>query len=469
MSELDIRSLSEIRPGDEAGAVRLSREFLTSMYVLVKNGLVFDDNNPVLLNACDRAAAVVNIIREHNDGAAAIQFLPDGVYVNRTLVKLDSGAHERGEYLHTVWRTFGVGEISATAATTGASWLDVIRELKRCIRTGADSDALKDHVAGSVKLSAVDEFVHASSEESDRVRALRAYCMASLVAEDMLAAMRAGNHVRIVDIKRPLQEMISVAERSTDLLMALVHVKRHKRSVADHLVNTATLTICMAQHLDMTRGALTRLALQACLHGVGHAFDVHPSAPDPDAREAAFALQAVCTLLRTSSSPGLYKGRVIAANEVRLWANHETETSDYPYPPSAAARLIAVAHGYDLMTTPTESRPALLPDEAMRVVMAEAGRRYDDTAVRLLVDVLGVYPVGSVVELTTGQIGIPIRASSSDTGWGFPMVKIVREPDGPLTDGPVVDMTEDAGGIRRMKGCVDTEAQGVNTPAFLIG
>lgn len=463
-----IDPLRDIDLEDEGARAKLHRELLMSMYILVKNGLLFDENNPTLHDSCDRVSAIANALLEIDDGAAAIQFLPDGVYVNRQLVKLDSNTYARGEYLYTIWKAFGVGEIAAMSQTTRRDWIELIAALTQCIRSNAGDDALRDRVLTNLRLSPLDQVTHGEhSAAGERVRAVRAYAVAHLIVGELLDNAHAHRPARVVTLKRAVQELISVAPQCSDLLLALVHLKRHKASIAHHLVNTAVLVICMAVSLDLDRAAMTELALRASLHDIGIAFQDGDVPDDPVEADAVRSLESVCCVIRISMSPHKYPGRVVTANEMYLWANSDPEAS-YPYAASPATRLIAVAHAYDALTTPTGSRPALLPDEAVRVITAESGRRYDDTAVRMLVDLLGVYPVGSVVGLTTGEVAIVVRAGSSENSWSMPLIQVVRDSRGQLVDGAVLDIARDTRAGRRIAGSVDAEHAGVNTPAYLM-
>jgi hypothetical protein len=453
---------------DEAARARLHRELLLGMYILVKNGLLFDENNPTLHDSCDRVTAIANALLEIDDGAAAIQFLADGVYVNRQLVKLDSNTYPRGEYLFTIWKAFGVGEIAAMSETSRSDWLELIGALTQCIRTNAGEDALRDRILTNLRLSPLDEVTHGEhSGSGERIRAVRAYSVAYLIVGELLDNAHTRRPARVVALKRALQELISVAPRCQDLLLGLVHLKRHKASIAHHLVNTAVLVICISVSLELERGELTELALRACLHDIGIAFQSGDVPEDPFEADATRSLESVCCVIRISSAPHKNPGRVVTANEMYLWANSDPEAK-YPYSASSATRLIAVAHAYDALTTPTRSRPALLPDEAVRVIMAEAGRRYDDTVVRLLIDLVGVYPVGSAVGLSTGEVAIVLKAGGSEQSWATPLIRIVRDSEGRLIDGPILDLARDTRTGRQIIGSIDAEHAGVNTPAYLM-
>lgn len=461
----------DIDPRTAAGRARLHRELLTANFVLVKNGLLFDGNNPVLVQSCERVARIANLTRAHNDGAAALEFLPDGVYINRQLVRLDSASYERGEYLYTVWKAFGVGEIDPLGDTQADDWLAVVGELQRCIRAGAGADALRDRTIGQVRLAALDEVHHGTGlNVSVRFRALRAYAVATLVVDDLLRRLIAERPVRLVDLKRPLQELIASADECPELLLALVHLKRHKASLAHHLVNTAVLVICMTRDIEMARSKRTELAVSACLHDIGRAFDPAEVGGDPDDYEAWCAVESTCRLVRLATTPVRFPGRVIAATELPHWANALPDEHDYPYAVGPRGQLVAIAHAYDLLTSPMPHRPATTPAEAVRLLMAEAGRRFGEVAVARLVELLGAHPVGSVVEMSTRELAIVVRAghAADDDAWDRPTVKLVREPGGTAVDGPTLDLATDAAGGRTIVREVDAEDAGINLPAYLM-
>ena len=118
------------------------------------------------------------------------------------------------------------------------------------------------------------------------------------------------------------------------------------------------------------------------------------------------------------------------------------------------------------MTSPGKKNPALLPDEALRVILKEAGRRYDEAVVRLLVNAVGMYPIGSVVALSNGKTAIVVGISKNGDP-ALPRVKVIRDKNGKQVDGASVDLaTVDS---VRVVGCADAEEEAVNIPAFLLG
>ena len=457
---LDPSILAQLRSEQPEGLVRLHREYLAAVYVLVKNSLIFELNNPALHRACARAAAVANTVRDYGEQVAAIAFLADGVYVNQTLLKLTGSVFEQGEYLHAIWSELGVGEIEAIDRTSQADWLELARQLKLAA-VSRESEPLRDVKLERIHLSPIDAASHNENVSvSDRFRALRAYSLTYLAVDELIRRIDGGSKLRVVDVKRALQQVIDVARSCPDLLLALVHMKRHKLDVAHHLTNTAVLVIAAVRTFELPRRQIAELAVQAILHDVGSAFVVAGAGEEAAAAEWVRRWVDIATIRYRNL------GRLVVANESRLWIEPPARSADdYAWPLWNASRLVAVARAYDRMTTPTRERPALLPDEALRVLIAEAGRAYDLFSVKLLVNEVGVYPVGSTVSLSDGRLAIVIEAPRS--GAAAPKVKIVSELGGQPMDGAVLDLAAEPG--VSILGCVDPEEHAINTPAFLLG
>lgn len=457
---LDPSILELLKTEDPLGLVKLHREFLAAIYVLVKNSLIFALNNPALHNACSRAAAVANTVREYGEHAGSIAFLSDGVYVNQTLLKLAGGVFEQGEYLHAIWGELGVGEIESVDETSRDDWLELASRLKDAVMS-REVEPLRSVKLDRIHLAPLDATRHDENVSvTERFRALRAYSLAYLAVDDLIRRLGSGARLRVIEIKRALQQVIDVARGCPDLLLALVHMKRHKIDVAHHLTNTAVLVIAAARELALSRRDLVELAVQAALHDLGSAFSL------ADASEAEKSAEWVRRWVATATVHQRNLGRLVVANEIRLWIEPPLEIENrYSWPIWNASRLVTVAHAYDMLTTPRADRPALLPDEALRVLSAEAGRRYDHFAVKLLVNEIGVFPVGSTVSLSDGRIAIVVEAPRGQVA--APIVKIVRELDAAAIDGALVDLSGEPG--LSILGCVDPEEHAINTPAFLLG
>lgn len=453
-------------------SLQLYRDFLRATYVMFKSAFVFDTNNDALRVACERVAQVANRIRTDLDDVASLELLADGAYVNRSLVKLDTSLFDQSDYLYAIYSTLGVSAIAALDDTTAEDWLEMIAAFKRCVGPGGDFQEFAKTSLENIRITAVEGVAaRGGMNVTVRFRALRAYATTVITIHEVIEALRTGRKLRPMWVKRPIQEMVSTSLEASSLLLALAHLKRHKLSIAHHLTNSAVFAMCAARALGLPRRLVAQLAMEAALHDLGRAFVAEAEGASHSVSERRFALETVRKLVSAGFINDRMMARTVCAHEVRRWASRRAEPAgDAPYPFALAGRtrLVAVAHAYSLLTTQQRARPALLPDDALRVIVAEAGRRYDPVAVKLLVNALGVYPVGSTVQLSDGRLAIVVEAPRDAAGPTRPRVKIAREADGSIVDGAIVDLAGEAGAGLRVQQCIDGEAYDVNAPAFLL-
>ena len=250
-------------------------------------------------------------------------------------------------------------------------------------------------------------------------------------------------------------------------------MKRNKEGPAHHAINTAVLVIAMTRSLGLRPPAISELALQAALHDLGRFFVGREDPANPASARERRAAESIAKLARNALVSSSAVSRVVVANEHRLPLEPPAEGSPslagrYPFAPLAAARLVAVARAYDSLTTPKRHRPALMPDEALRMLVANANRLYDETAVKLLINELGVFPIGSTVALSDGRIAVVLEAGTRGAHRQHPRVKLVRDRSGIILDGAILDLAAADDDLRALS-CVGAEEHGINAPAFLLG
>src|SRR5690606_17233196 len=97
-------------------------------------------------------------------------------------------------------------------------------------------------------------------------------------------------------------------------------------------------------------------------------------------------------------------------------------------PVTMEARIVAVARRFnELLSDPDEELDA---DQAVSRMLREAGDDADTTAVRLLMCALGLFPTGTLVELSNRQIAQVIRVPDSPVHFSTPVVKPVIDASG---------------------------------------
>lgn len=239
-------------------------------------------------------------------------------------------------------------------------------------------------------------------------------------------------------VRRAIQDLVDFGREHPGAFLRLHTIQGLGDPLAVHSMNVAVLAIAVGRALGLDKVELADLGTAAAFHDIGYAR--LPGRDDPD----AYAAQ-----LRADRQVHPVAGMLILAREIgyadhvgqRMRAaleHHLRVDGTGGYPPlftdqiGSLSRIIQVCDHYDAMVHPDpEGRsPALLPADALRRIAAGTHGRFDPVAAKALVQVLGRYPAGSVVKLSTGHVGLVVSAGRPGTGFRQPIVRLLRDPDG---------------------------------------
>jgi HD-GYP domain-containing protein (c-di-GMP phosphodiesterase class II) len=103
-------------------------------------------------------------------------------------------------------------------------------------------------------------------------------------------------------------------------------------------------------------------------------------------------------------------------------------------------RIVTIADYYDAMTSSrTYRKIPVTPDRALRFILDKSGRIFDPVAVKAFIRAMGIYPVGTIVELDTGEMGIVVKQNQECRCLHRPTVQLVSSSG---SDGKIVDLSE---------------------------
>ena len=222
-------------------------------------------------------------------------------------------------------------------------------------------------------------------------------------------------------------------------------------AVAGHAMNVAVISLLMARVFGFIEGELLDIGIGALLHDVGKA-DLPERARHFDSRLAA----ADHGLYRSHVALGVAQGQRmgLSAGALTVLAQHHEMVDGSGFPGglnvdrmSTAARVVSLVNRYDNLCNPAQSAQALTPHEALSVIFAQSRTRFDATMLNAFIRMMGVYPPGSLVQLTDERYATVVSCNSSRPL--KPRV-LVADPQVPIDDALLLNLDGQADlGIRR--------------------
>lgn len=114
---------------------------------------------------------------------------------------------------------------------------------------------------------------------------------------------------------------------------------------------------------------------------------------------------------------------------------------------SLPGKILALVNRYDNMCNPARPATAVTPHEALSLIFSQMKQRYDGVVLAAFIRMMGVYPPGSVVQLSDAHYALVVSVNSARPL--KPRV-LVHDPAVPSTEALILDLERaDAPGIRR--------------------
>ncbi|MGH7929091.1 MAG: HD-GYP domain-containing protein [Candidatus Binatia bacterium] len=264
-------------------------------------------------------------------------------------------------------------------------------------------------------------------------------------AESVFDGVGRGSALNSPAAKRTVTSLLGSVTRSPEANLLLIQMRRFQSDLFTHAVNVCVLSMVVGT-LEGFADEIAELGLGALLHDVGQV-----RLPRNLIRKSDAFTDQERRLMEQHPVLGgaiLEQAENISIAVQRIVIEHHERLNGTGYPLnsrgesiSRLSQIVAITDVYDAMIT---GRNGVLqkPIDVLRQLYLDANAgAFDRQLVEKVIHSLGVYPVGSLVELNTGERGIVLAANRSDTL--RPTIRLVLSRDGqPLAKGPIVSLSE---------------------------
>jgi HD-GYP domain-containing protein (c-di-GMP phosphodiesterase class II) len=233
---------------------------------------------------------------------------------------------------------------------------------------------------------------------------------------------------------RVVQNMVSNLMEDDEIYAAISTLRVFDDYTFTHSVNVAILSMCIGKRIGLSRRLLERLGLCGMFHDLGKLevpYEILNKPGKLDDRESkcmeAHSLNSARLITKIRASSDRKAKILLPPFEHHLKYN----LSGYPFtnwqkPLSLFGRIIAIADVYDAITSPRIYRSATMsPDRALGLILEGSAKDFDPILVKVFINMLGVYPVGTLLKLSTGELALVIKAAQQK-GERRPLVTLMH-------------------------------------------
>lgn len=268
--------------------------------------------------------------------------------------------------------------------------------------------------------------------EEEMPQARQAFVQVEELSHQLVEDIRAGRLFSVDELEEVIDDVVESALRSPDAMMLVTRLKHQDVAIYGHSLQVAVYLVALGRHLGLPEEDLARLAMLGLFLDLGKtkvpaALLAKPGPLTPDEfdlvkRHVALGVELIRQV------PGL-DSTILDG----LAQHHEREDGS-GYPAGLRAEDISLygrmAAIVDTFVALTNLRPHAAPIsayEALRKISDLGGSLFHAPLVEQFVQTVGVFPVGSRVELSSGEVAVVLQQSTVRRL--KPRVLVVTGPD----------------------------------------
>jgi hypothetical protein len=251
-----------------------------------------------------------------------------------------------------------------------------------------------------------------------------------------------GSKVLPHRVKRIAQGLVGLAETEGTSLLGLTALANAHRDDAGRALQTAILTIAIAREMTSDGAMVARMAMAALLADVGRVRLAGAEGRNrlvklPEAVERD--IPAMATALSIGMNGVTVQGALHAVIVFEAtWLEREAELGPLyggARPPLLPSKVVHLARATLDLLAPRDNRPSAALLDALQTLTENPA--IDKMLLRLLVSAVGINPVGSVVELETGEWAVVVGPSRNPAAPDAPRVRVIVDAAGAVLEPPV--------------------------------
>lgn len=255
---------------------------------------------------------------------------------------------------------------------------------------------------------------------------------AQAIAQSIMGGLRVGRTLDLNNARKVVKNCVESVLRNESALMLLTKIKNQDNYTAEHCINVSILAAAFGKHLGLLEGEIESLALCGLLHDVGKT-----RIPDEILNKPGALTPEEFEVMKNHTSHGrsILMGTSHSLNmavDVAFSHHERVDGKGYPRSLNASqipyfAKIIGIVDAYDAITSTRIYDKGRASMQALDIINRNAGSQFDEELASDFIQLIGIYPPGSIVEMTNGEVGIVIESERSSKL--KPKLLMVRESD----------------------------------------
>jgi HD-GYP domain-containing protein (c-di-GMP phosphodiesterase class II) len=464
------------------------REFLVHLYTALRSLKLYPLENPVVQKALDDLVATADqiISREQE---LEVRVTGEFIFVNSTRLRLDLDNYASFSHVLSVLRTIGIGVVRGEQGIDRREWTGFLSLL---LTTAARDQAANRffELQGRLKEANITHVVVEPPIESEdaveddqqvKEQSKRTYQRSVAVTKEVINSVRMGRVTSVKKVKRAVQAIVDQVLADETSLIGLTTLRDYDDYTFTHSVNVCIFSVALGRKIGLNKLQLYDLGMAALFHDVGKSrVPLEVLNKDGSLNDEEWRIMQAHPWLGVLTLFGLRGyGEIPYRSMIGTYEHHmKIDLTGYPKSVrprrmSIFSKIIAVADGFDAATSRRSYQTApLQPDEVLREMWENPRRGYEPVLVKAFINLIGVYPAGTMVILDSYELALVQGANPNVEFVHRPVVRIISDTSGTLIHpGATADLAEkgeDGNFLRSIIKVTNPDKYGVRVSDYFV-
>jgi putative nucleotidyltransferase with HDIG domain len=407
--------------------LQLADELLRRLAATLRSGQLYSRGHPIIARNLDALSAAVQLLHGL-DPTIVIGIIGDEVVVDDTpMAKADA--------VGPLIRHLQQGGVERIAIERGVTRDEIMTFVDAMTTLGPREGgevALPQLTLPHIRVGRVTIEQRVEENLSDMATIRRMYNDAVSVATDLWESAATEGKPDATMARTMVDGLAQAVAQNRTALLALTTLKNYDNYTFTHMVNVSILTMGQARGLGLDGPLLREFGLSALMHDIGKVRTPLEILNKPEKlTDAEFAVMKRHTvdgaeiLRKTPDMPSL--APVIAFE-------HHLRLDGTGYPDvqrsslNVGTMLCSIADVYDAMRSQRQYQQAFPTDRILEVLKRNNNEQFDRHLVRRFAQLVGIFPVGNLVRLDSGEVAVVLKVYAPDPY--RPQVRLLFDRDG---------------------------------------
>ncbi|MBI5212165.1 MAG: HD-GYP domain-containing protein [Nitrospirae bacterium] len=434
---------------NEISEKTILNDIINNLALMMRTAQMHNINNTAVINQIERVVLLVNSVLSEA-GILRIDLVGEFIHINNERVRYPLEHLFNVDSLIKELKKRGVGTI---IFENKLEMEEVKVFVKSFISAGSSDNPFEAIYSAVSGLRSIEIDRLKSVKEQDRdIRKIvkKSYfkAVAFSKGEINVNKVKAKDAVSVKKTKMIIRSLVDMILEEEQLLLGMTAIKDYDEYTYHHSVNVSVLSLALGQRLGFDKKALTELGIAALFHDVGKV-----TVPPEILNKPASFSDEEWTIIRkhpvwgfkTELKMKTIDPIIIRAAIVSFEHHLNYDYTGYPKLRIAAgldtfSRIVSIADQYDALTSSrVYRRTALSPDRALSILIEDSGKKVDPFLLKIFVNMVGVFPIGTLVMLNTQELGIVCE--SNPLFVDRPKVRVIANKNDIRSD-YIVDLSE---------------------------